>query len=334
MGRCGNRAPMPHGANCRPAGILLKEAISGSCTSRKMAQKTTIRKIARFSGCAVALKNSFKIWATRRRRKNARTTSSIAIPTSAAREKKSLCLTCRDTITAPTTLTGIATAAIMINRLSGSSEGRGGAAGVRRRNGTSTEFWLMTNSTMPRTPDASSIFLSGFEVGLHVLVHFRLAPVPSPAAARVQHDIAEWIECESAQSFVTLGIPAVPQVAVPEVKDAPVDKTDLPAHSTMKRFSPAQIMLDLASAHSHGIHTTLEHTHCRTQNRTIRGSENANVVEPMRFQQFAPGSPGKPGGGVSRKRRVGITEVFRLRLAHGDFVANRFADRIARSVDF
>ena len=82
----------------------------------------------------------------------------------------------------------------------------------------------------PAAPSPSTVFFSGFEISSHVFVHFRLIPAPSPATTRVQDYIAERIERESAQSLVALRISTVFQVAVPEMKDAPVDKSHIPAH--------------------------------------------------------------------------------------------------------
>jgi len=110
-------------------------------------------------------------------------------------------------------------------------------------------------------------------------VHFRFAPVPSPAAARIQHDIGEWIEPESTQRLMAKCVSAVFQVAMPEVKDTAVDKAHASAHGAAKRFGPNQVMLDLASAHSDRVHPVIEDAHRSAQNRPVAGSENARVVE-------------------------------------------------------
>src|SRR5579864_6589613 len=116
------------------------------------------------------------------------------------------------------------------------------------------------------------------------------------------------------------------------MKHAPVHKSHATAHITMKRPSPSHIMLDLAPAHSDRIQTALEHTHCRAQYCAVARSENTSVIETVRFQQLAPGGPRKSGGGVSRKRRVRLAIVVRVRFAHRDLVSHRLAEGNAPAV--
>ena len=85
-------------------------------------------------------------------------------------------------------------------------------------------------------------------------MHFLLFRIPTPTTVRIQRDIAIRIELESLQTFMPSTRLPLADIAMPEVKDLPIEVPDLASHGFIKGFGPADISVLLALVHVVAFH--------------------------------------------------------------------------------